>query len=1576
MKLRKRSELRNLRRKRYYSVSLVCDPHDSTAADSVFTKSSKTAESIEREKRKYSSSDNDNDDVSRNFEVRRLRSNSTRRRTLRFARTNPKRSQGNRAESAGQLNSSFTFNFRRVNVKMKQGRRSQTYERKDSSSIDIKRPTQLDSVLPNDRKQTINVPLNYNYSTRSKSTSWARSRKEASPRCCRCPCGESENKILFPSTRRDYKSLHNRGFTALNTKVSISKHSSSSTRKCSISKSQTTHVNDNDNLNRDHYMSRAQIISRENCSRGLSCSISKEYPSASSTTQNRNGSILNGPWQKDVCSSKAKKTEFRTRNNLPYSKIRHGRNERNDDMQRTTSSNKRKIANERTGSDGHNYMTRTNFIISTSITRHGKVYIDPLSTFEHLYSDDTCARKKVSSTRRTSESESDNSEENSSESEEEELPIEYFTRSRSKADFRRRKNYFYDYDRTESESEDDDSPVEYFTRSKRTVDCRKTRNSSNKHKVNKQDNETNQKIIKKRKSIDNEDHVVDSRNTALSDNSSESESEQSVREYITRGRINGDSRKTRNSVHTNAINNKPYSTKTKVLQKRKFIKNKNSNENSWNDSSSESEIDQSPREYLTRNKLNLNSRKTRNSSYKRTIDDAICTVEKHALSKKTMTDNTDSASDYSTQSNSTERESEPAKTTAVECLTRSRSKANGRKTRNSYYATNSSNVVGYMKKNNQKTANEANTDSHEIESDSSCSSASEDEQPAVQYITRNRKKAQFRKTRNGIYFNTMINNDIFDRISESEDKHSLTSSKDSTICNFRKIKTNERLEYSPQILKNYIKIRNFDWNKLQDFDWVKFSSLYSARGAIDISKIDAKTLSKYPSLSYKDCFQPDSNMLKRIQNTPFFCSQPLLPRIRTRTPGKETIGQKPDWKSPSILDSDKSKSCIIRRLQNTPCSISDLSLNVEQNRKHLRNSRSNSHARESYLNQSRTSKTKVEPKNTKATSNGERSDITSNSSSGKKSETTEVSYIDKMIQEKNEFFSKLDLVRGNLKQTSCAISTNNGKRFDPNRCRKISTRSSLRGRKKKHLKSSQSQQRKKNSTKEKINTYVTTAESGYRKYIFPMKRKRLLRWENEKEDEEISKNKRICFANQSVTKPMAHILPNNAAVSTDQSYALKNNGSSPFSQFIPSSNDLSSTHRYQSKRLSWTSFKENKQMNVVKPVAHVRPRINNEGQIENKDGQPARQKRTTDDNSTLSQRRSRSFTHTYSDVTNNTQQIQSTYKLNSLRNKEALRRNRYVLRNDGDKKINVLRFINTEPKQTRLSIRERKEKSIKIPYHTRNNSNHSGLNTSAKLKYFENASRKSEKRNNDTSQYEFRRSVSRKNKMCKCEKVKNDFHHYELRKYGNSSKLGKRGSSSRENGISQNDFRKHLSRQNEPSRYKFTKRDLQRYGFRKKNSSTKNDFSKNKKSKTSNTTIWTSYNKDRKRKLKEEKHEEESQSLTSSKIPQPIKWKASSHVSMIKQTLNDYGGKLTFNDMQDYVNSINKTSSSLMLLHAVRLSVKRKQVFCHQDEVVTKDVMKTIEEEKVKEENKSVKHSSLVNSRYSYRILKRELLKT
>jgi len=113
----------------------------------------------------------------------------------------------------------------------------------------------------------------------------------------------------------------------------------------------------------------------------------------------------------------------------------------------------------------------------------------------------------------------------------------------------------------------------------------------------------------------------------------------------------------------------------------------------------------------------------------------------------------------------------------------------------------------------------------------------------------------------------------------------------------------------------------------------------------------------------------------------------------------------------------------------------------------------------------------------------------------------------------------------------------------------------------------------------------------------------------------------------------------------------------------------------------------------------------------------------------------------------------------------------------------------------------------------------------------------------------------------------------------------------------------------------------------------------------------------------------------------PAKWKTNSHVQMVKAILLEYGGRLSFQDMLQYMrNEYQSGESSILVLHAIQLALNKKIIYPYQNSFVTKEMLKVLEEEGSVEEERGEREVSTPQrkkyrqrERYSYRIMKRQV---
>jgi len=116
-------------------------------------------------------------------------------------------------------------------------------------------------------------------------------------------------------------------------------------------------------------------------------------------------------------------------------------------------------------------------------------------------------------------------------------------------------------------------------------------------------------------------------------------------------------------------------------------------------------------------------------------------------------------------------------------------------------------------------------------------------------------------------------------------------------------------------------------------------------------------------------------------------------------------------------------------------------------------------------------------------------------------------------------------------------------------------------------------------------------------------------------------------------------------------------------------------------------------------------------------------------------------------------------------------------------------------------------------------------------------------------------------------------------------------------------------------------------------------------------------------------------------VPASIKSRTASHGQMIKKALKENGGQLSFGDLLQYIRTCYTCAnkSTLFVLHAMNLSLQKKLVFIFENSLVTKEMLKILqqkrESEEVEEGDSSAGNRSNLGNRFSYRILKKQLLK-
>lgn len=114
--------------------------------------------------------------------------------------------------------------------------------------------------------------------------------------------------------------------------------------------------------------------------------------------------------------------------------------------------------------------------------------------------------------------------------------------------------------------------------------------------------------------------------------------------------------------------------------------------------------------------------------------------------------------------------------------------------------------------------------------------------------------------------------------------------------------------------------------------------------------------------------------------------------------------------------------------------------------------------------------------------------------------------------------------------------------------------------------------------------------------------------------------------------------------------------------------------------------------------------------------------------------------------------------------------------------------------------------------------------------------------------------------------------------------------------------------------------------------------------------------------------------------PPNIKWKTSSMGHLVKEGVKELGGRCSFMDLLQYMRSVHEIArNALFVLHAVQVAVMKKMIFIYDNRFVTKEMLKVMQQRKKddggKEDKRGKSSERCRVNRYSYRILKNQLLK-
>lgn len=111
-----------------------------------------------------------------------------------------------------------------------------------------------------------------------------------------------------------------------------------------------------------------------------------------------------------------------------------------------------------------------------------------------------------------------------------------------------------------------------------------------------------------------------------------------------------------------------------------------------------------------------------------------------------------------------------------------------------------------------------------------------------------------------------------------------------------------------------------------------------------------------------------------------------------------------------------------------------------------------------------------------------------------------------------------------------------------------------------------------------------------------------------------------------------------------------------------------------------------------------------------------------------------------------------------------------------------------------------------------------------------------------------------------------------------------------------------------------------------------------------------------------------------------IKRKVSNRCQIIREAVRELGGECSFGELVQYIRASYScaNNSTCLILHALKLALQKQRVYMFQSSIVTKEVLKKLraQRELLEENENSSDDDVRKHHRFSYRILKNQLLKS